>query len=124
MATLEEVTEEQATNRVGNSHSIVELVLHMVAWRQFVAQRLGGNANFKVAKDHNFPSAIPLAQAVEKLKQSQVDLVNALRLFPEQKLDEIVDNKGYDFRTMIEGIAHHDLYHTGQIALLKKLKAN
>lgn len=122
MATIEEITEEQAVNRVGSSHSVIELVLHMVAWRQFVAQRLTGNSNYKVSKEDNFPRAIPLAQAVEKLKQSQDDLVSALRLFPEEKLGEMVDDKGYNFRTMVEGIIHHDLYHTGQIALLKKIK--
>lgn len=79
--------------------------------------------NYRVAKEDNFPIAIPLAQAVEKLKQSQDDLVGALTSFPTEKLGEMVDNKGYDFLTMIEGIVHHDLYHTGQIALLKKVKA-
>ena len=123
MATVKEITEAEAANRVGSSNSIVELVLHMIAWREFVTQRLRGNSNYKVSKEGNFPGAIPLAQAVEKLVQSQDDLVSALRLFPEEKLSEIVDNKEYDLRTMIEGIVHHDLYHTGQIALLKKVKA-
>ncbi|MCA4897573.1 MAG: DinB family protein [Bacteroidota bacterium] len=124
MATVKEITEAEAANRVGSSHSIIELVLHMIAWREFVTQRLKGNSSYKVSKEGNFPRAIPLAQAVEKLVQSQDDLVSALRLFPEEKLSEIVDNKEYDFRTMIESIVHHDLYHTGQIALLKKVNAN
>jgi hypothetical protein len=41
---------------------------------------------------------------------------------PNEKLQEVVPGRKYKFFTMIHGIIHHDLYHTGQIVLLKKLQ--
>jgi hypothetical protein len=37
------------------------------------------------------------------------------------KLDDQVAGKAYDIAHMIRGAAQHMAYHTGQIALLKKL---
>jgi hypothetical protein len=35
-------------------------------------------------------------------------------------LTEIVPGRDYDFYTLIHGIIHHDIYHSGQVSMIKK----
>jgi len=41
---------------------------------------------------------------------------------PDQRLTEQVPGKTYNIRFMLEGVAQHELYHAGQIAILKKAR--
>ena len=59
------------TLRVGNGHSIVEIVMHMVAWRKFVTERLKGNNDFDIDDQNNFPSMSDCQKAKVELKKSQ-----------------------------------------------------
>jgi len=119
---LEGITSEQATNSIGNSHTIIELLAHMTAWRIFVVKKLEGDQDYKVTEDLNFPVVSDLQKTIAGLEESQVRLLDALAQFPESQLHEIVPHSSYNysFYTLLHGIVHHDLYHLGQIALLKK----
>lgn len=123
MDTLSDITPEQSQNRLPNSHSIIELVLHMTVWRKFVLQKLMGNDSYRVSDAENFPQSTTWHEALINLEQSQTELIAAMKDFPESRLSDSVQGSHYKypFRTMLEGIIHHDLYHTGQIALLKKI---
>ena len=46
--------------------------------------------------------------------------MEALRSFPEDKLHEKVAGREYDFYIMLHGIIQHDIYHSGQIMVIKK----
>jgi hypothetical protein len=50
-------------------------------------------------------------------------LVDAVEEFDEGRLAERVGNDWFTFQDLILGAAAHDLYHAGQIQLLKKLLA-
>jgi len=119
---LETVTASMAIQQASTAHTIIELVLHMAAWRNFVSKRLTGNNDFEVSEMDNFPKGTDWAAAIEALRQSQEELVSAIKSFPEEKWDDIVPTRTYDFYTMLHGIIQHDIYHTGQIILLKKFK--
>ena len=41
---------------------------------------------------------------------------------PEPRLRDQVPGKDYDFYFMLHGVVQHELYHAGQIAILKKAK--
>jgi hypothetical protein len=41
----------------------------------------------------------------------------------DERLDDTVSGKGYSIYVMLHGVIQHDLYHAGQIALLKKALA-
>ena len=118
---VEEVNADQANQRVGDSHSILELVMHMTAWRNFVCEKIEGNAEYDVNEAMNFPTEGSWTKAVEALKKSQTRLMKLLEQFPLEKLEEKVPGRPFKFSVMLHGIIHHDLYHTGQIVLLKKL---
>lgn len=118
--TLKEITERNALNKVGDSHTTVQLIAHMAAWRNFVIEKLAGNDAYDVSEDVNFPSKPNLQESIIALMQSQEKLMWAIEQFPEERLRDKVPHREYSFQTMLHGILHHDLYHLGQLGLLKK----
>ena len=122
--TLSTITSETSSNRLANTHSIIELVLHMTAWRNFVISKLEGK-DYKVTDEMNFPKSTDWSKAVKELEESQGKLLALVESFPVEKLSELVPhpNAKYTFYTMLQGIIHHDLYHAGQIILISKATA-
>lgn len=116
-----------AARPIKNAHTIWELVLHIAAWDNAVLRRTGGSAVALTAKQ-NFPPVKDTSQAswqkaVEHLKRTHEDLIKAVAGFPDSRLQEQVPGKTssyYSFYYMFSGIVQHELYHAGQIALLKK----
>ena len=71
------------------------------------------------------PSETAWHKALDHIKRAHNELVNSVKMFPESRLSERVPGKThdyYDFYYMFSGIVQHELYHAGQIALLKKFK--
>lgn len=48
------------------------------------------------------------------------NLLKILPDFEERKFDELIPGKNYTYYTAILGLIQHNIYHAGQIALLKK----
>jgi uncharacterized damage-inducible protein DinB len=117
---VKDIDDKTAKKKIGNSHSIVQLVLHMVAWRIFVTKRLLGNATFELTDADNFPDETSWAVAYQKLEQSQAELLSAIETVSDSLLHENVSNRKYDFFVLLHGVIHHDIYHIGQIQLIKK----
>jgi uncharacterized damage-inducible protein DinB len=118
-----------AAHPIKNAHSIWELVLHVAAWDGAVLRRTGGAA-VHLSDKQNFPPVLDTSEAawqkaVQHLKQTHNDLVKAVAAFPDSRLQEQVPGKKakfHNFFYMFSGIVQHELYHAGQIALLKKFK--
>jgi uncharacterized damage-inducible protein DinB len=116
-----------AAHPIKDAHSIWELVLHIAAWDGAVLKRTGGTA-VQLSDEQNFPpvkntSESAWSQAIEHAKRTHNELVHAVAAFPDARLAEQVPGKNesyYDFFYMFSGIVQHELYHAGQIALLKK----
>lgn len=116
-----------AAHPIKNAHSIWELVLHIAAWDKVATTRTGGKAA-KLTDQQNFPpvedkSEAAWRRAVEHLKQTYETLIKAVEAFPDSRLQEQVPGKTakyYNFFYLFAGIVQHELYHAGQIALLKK----
>jgi uncharacterized damage-inducible protein DinB len=105
-------------------HSIWELVLHIAAWDGAACRRLAGEkiqltgtANFPVVPK---PTEAAWRKAVTHAKRTHDGLVKSVAGLPESRLRERVPGKKYDFYFMLHGVAQHELYHAGQIAILKK----
>jgi len=113
-----------AAHPVPNVHSIWELVLHIAAWDGAGSRRLDGHkCQLKGAK--NFPPVLTPTEAewrkaVASAKQAHDSLVSTVASLSDERLRDLVPGKRYDFYHMLHGIAQHELYHAGQIALLKK----
>jgi uncharacterized damage-inducible protein DinB len=118
-----------AARPITNAHSIWEILLHIAAWDDAVRRRTGGPA-VTLTDQQNFPpvkdtSDAAWRQAIDSVKQTHNELIKAVAGFPDSRLQEQVPGKTqnyYNFFYMFSGIVQHELYHAGQIALLKKFQ--
>ena len=129
LALLEGVTAAQASaHPIPGAHSIWELTLHIAAWEDACRRRLEGDPA-QLSDDENFPplgdtSEAAWESAKELLRDNHQHLLNALATLDDSRLDQpIIDNSEIPFSSVyvtLHGGVQHDLYHAGQIAILKK----
>ncbi len=119
---LRDITPGLALKKLADTHSIIELVAHMTAWRTFVIRKLEGDDQFTVEDPMNFPEVTDWPDVLQGLFESQAKLISTLQNFPGSRLHEVVPHGSYRYTyyALLHGIIHHDVYHTGQISLLKK----
>lgn len=126
MEILANVTAEQATARpIASAHTIWEIALHIAAWESAVLRGVKGEAIGPMPDAENFPlvddaSEEAWRKTIEKLKQGNEALREAIMTLEDERLSEIVVGTSYSIYFMLHGVIQHDLYHAGQIALLKK----
>jgi uncharacterized damage-inducible protein DinB len=125
---LEDVDAGTAAARpLADVHSIWELVMHVAVWDEVAMVRLGGKKCQPTGTD-NFPLVPKVTEAawrkaVIEAKRAHDKLVKKVAALPDSRLRERVPGKRYDFYHMLHGIAQHELYHAGQIAILKKARS-
>ncbi|HBH24118.1 MAG TPA: DinB family protein [Cytophagales bacterium] len=122
---LQGISAEEAFHKYESIHSIAELVMHMTAWRQFAIKRLQGDMSFELSESNNWGKVGEQTETQwyyiqNQLESTQEKLCELLDDVEDQHLNDQVHNKGYDFYTLLHGIIQHDIYHIGQIILLKK----
>jgi uncharacterized damage-inducible protein DinB len=126
-ALLRGVTAAQAAQRpVPNAHTIWELVLHTAAWDRVVCERILGGKTIELPTEQNFPTVVDASdaawkKALKELEKQHRALSAAMLKFPPAKLDRNLSGGDYTFYVTMHGAVQHDLYHAGQIAILKKL---
>ncbi len=123
---LDGVTGEQAASRtIPAAHTIWEIVLHVTQWENVVAGYLAGETYTRLPPDKDWPPVPAPSEAAWRgvllsLDQSHRRLRQAIARFPETKLADTVPGAQDSFYVVLHGVVQHDLYHAGQIALLKK----
>jgi uncharacterized damage-inducible protein DinB len=125
LAILEGVGAAEAAGRpVPGGHSFWELVLHIATWDDVVRRRLEGERAASLSAEQDWLRAEAGEDAWEAAKRRLVQNHERLRLaieaFDDRRLDETVPGAEYSFYVMLHGVVQHDLYHAGQMALLKK----
>ena len=126
---LRGLTPRQALWRPGpRRHCIWDLVLHTAYWKYAVRRRLGGGARGAFARaPSNWPRlpANPDAGAwradVALLEAEHAALRRTVAGLAATELDARSAKGTWRQREQIHGVAAHDLYHAGQIQLLKRL---
>jgi len=123
---LEGVTAEQAAQRpIGQGHSIWELVQHVTAWINEVIRTLDGETYAVLPTEQDWP-AISAADdaawqsALAILESSMDALYDAVLELPDEKLDELVPGQDFSYFWMLNGVVHHNTYHSGQVGILRK----
>ena len=122
---LKDVSAQQAAaHPVAGAHSIWELVNHIGAWNAILAQRASGTA-VAVTSEQDWPpvtdrSAEGWKRSLEQMRASRAQLRGAVLKLNDPQLDEIAPGKDHSIYVMLHGGVQHDLYHAGQIAVLKK----
>ena len=128
---LKGVPAERASARpIKNAHSIWELLLHIAAWDSAVRRRMTG-VPVTLSDAENFPpvtdtSEAAWAKSLAEVRRTHEQLIAAVSALPDARLYEMVPGKEkegahYTFYYMLQGVVQHELYHAGQIALLKKM---
>ncbi|MHB1326608.1 MAG: DinB family protein [Gemmatimonadales bacterium] len=128
---LQDVTAREARVRpLPAAHSIWELVLHMTGWKAEVRSRLGGAAA-GTPPQGDWP-AVPdrddqWTDALATLAATHEDLLDAIRSASDATLEGPVRDErnpalgtGLTQWQTLRGILQHDVYHLGQISLLKR----
>jgi uncharacterized damage-inducible protein DinB len=123
---LEGITAQQAAAQpLGAVHSIWEIVLHIAAWEGAGARRLRGD-RAQLSSEEDWPvvtasSQEAWQQTMKALKQGNEELRSAISRLDESRLNQpILEGMSSVYQTL-HGIVQHDLYHAGQIAILKKM---
>lgn len=115
-----------AARPVAGAHSILEIVLHAAVWKRVVVERLRGQ-DPRPTGEKDWPSAGNVSEAAwhkakAELENAHRQLEQSVAALREERLADVVPGHDYNFYVMLQGAAQHDLYHGGQIALLKKGK--
>ena len=126
MSLLDGVTaQEAAAHPIPGAHSIWELTLHIAAWDDACRRRLEGDPA-QLTGDENWRPITDTSEAAwEQTKRELIDkhrgLLNAISAIDDSRLDQsiIATGEASAYVTLHGGV-QHDLYHAGQIAMLKK----
>ncbi len=128
MEVLEGVTPESAAARpINGAHSIWEIVSHIHAGREIVRRRLEGDTEMarETTERDWWPGLSDTgAEAwdalLAALETSNNALLSVISKLDDARLDEPVLKNMSTVYVTLHGLVQHDLYHAGQIALLKK----
>jgi len=126
---LKGVTAEQAAARpIPGAHTIAELVAHITTWRDFAIHILRGEFDYRVeiGSDADWRPSDGLTaegweQIKDRLQRTQEDLLDLLEQASDDILDQQAGDRPFTVRVIIDGVIDHDIYHGGQMVLLKKM---
>ena len=112
------------------SHNVWELVLHAAFWKHIVRLRVEGRPGSEAfpRPGRNFPKLPARTDAaawkadVALLKRQHELLRRAVERLPASRIGARVGRSRWTAAEVLFGVAAHDVYHTGQIQLLKTLR--
>jgi hypothetical protein len=110
-----------------HSHSLIELLYHMITWAEFTLKRLEGAREPDMAAFEELdwreidPKKHTWKKGLTSFKSIHKKILQLLKKKDDAFLKEIVDYRNYNVRFLINGMIQHNIYHIGQIAYLKKL---
>lgn len=121
---LSDVTFEKASAKQSNAHNIWEIVLHISTWINESRRRIEGEfSDLPPAED--WPAAEELttaswAETLKTLEGRQKKLLESVSKLRDEDLEKKAAGQTYSIYFLLHGLAQHNLYHAGQIAILKK----
>jgi len=124
--------EDAAWKPAADAHSIWQIALHMIGWREEVARRATGAPAQEPAGGDWPPVGDPTPErwsaTLASLDAAHTRLVEAVRDMSDARLLEPTNDPrnrplgaGVSYYELFHGIVQHDAYHAGQIAILKKI---
>jgi hypothetical protein len=127
---LRGVTAEQAAWRpAAGRHNIWELAVHAAYWKYAVLRKLRREVrgSFPLKGSNWFPRPVEPDERAWKedlrlLEQMHRELRRAVAELAGGALDQVPEGSKTKLVDLILGIACHDVYHAGQVQLLKRLQ--
>jgi hypothetical protein len=113
-------------------HNIWEIVVHAAYWKYAVRRRLARDKRGSFALNGSNWFARPPGKGLDRAWAGDVRLLvgehrrlhEAIAAIPARDLDRPVGGQSTTAAQLIRGIAAHDLYHAGQIQLIKRLHSD
>src|SRR5262245_5928356 len=115
--------DDAAAHPIAGAHSIWEIVLHLTSGYILVLRRVRGE-RADLSQEEEWPpvpecSSEAWRQSQHTLDQLNQQLQSAVRAFPSERLSQEMGSR-YSANVQFCGTPQHDLYHAGQIVMLKK----
>ncbi|MDP2052607.1 MAG: DinB family protein [Acidobacteriota bacterium] len=111
------------------AHNIWELTVHAAYWKYDIRRRLTGEKAHSFAIEGSNFWTRPLEgtpgewrRDLRLLEDEHAKLRAAVAAFPASRWTRQAPGKPFNFEGLVRGVAAHDLYHAGQIQLLKRLQ--
>jgi len=116
--------EQAAAKPIPAAHSIWELVLHIAGWNETFAARLEGKNQLEPV-DGDFPAVAERSPrawqaALERLRRSHEKMLEVFAKQAESNFANQFDDRDYTLSFFLHGTVRHIVYHSAQIAILKK----
>lgn len=124
--TIKDINWRQAQQQTtGSSNTIASLLHHLYYWNGILMQRINGiNPSIPDANGYDvgeLKNENDWNTLKEKTHQSFIQLADAVKTFPEEKLSEPYAAGKSSYYKNFQGIVEHAHYHLGQMVILKKL---
>ena len=110
-------------------HNIWELVVHAAYWKYAVHRRLTGEKRGSFPLEGSNFWVRPIEGTFGEWKRDVALLVSehaalraAVAAFPKARWSKRATGSPFTFAALVRGAAAHDLYHAGQIQILKRLQ--
>ncbi len=115
-----------------NHHSIAEILLHMISWTNEVLERINGKSatlpakgDWPIVETYTLESWLKI---VSEFESKNKNLISSISNKSDDFLMLITDSNRLNFLgsgvsnyDLVNGLIHHHIYHSGQIALLNKM---
>lgn len=113
-----------AARPITGAHSIWELSLHIAAWNKAAVRRLSGD-RAELPDEENFPPVNDTSdeawqRTLDLLRSNHRELHEAISGLDDARLDQPILEGMSSVYVTLHGVIQHNIYHAGQIALLKK----
>lgn len=124
---LRGVTAAEASRRPApGRHNIWEIAVHAAYWKYTVRRRILGEkrGSFPLEGSNWFVrprSGADWRKELALLGETHRSLRRAIASLDDAGLRRKTDGSRYSIAATIRGVANHDLYHAGQIQLIKRL---
>jgi len=126
MELLNEVDFEMAsTHKLNNVHNIWEILLHISAWIKFTRKTLDDEPlPTRLDETEDWPPISNVnsknwEDSVKSFQNENELLLKKLSKIDDSKLSDIVPGRNYSYYFLLHGVVQHNLYHAGQISLIK-----
>ena len=119
---LDGVSDEQAKQHpIKGAHSIFELVTHVRTWMDVAAKRIASSEEvLTTVEDWTDISRSSWPAALEELEHAESRLADAVARLSTERLEQKVPGQPHSIHGEVLGVLQHNVYHAGQIALLKR----
>jgi hypothetical protein len=131
MGSLRGVALDEALFRPNSHrHNIWELAVHAAYWKYAVRRRLNGDkrgsfaypgSNFFPRPDERGASEVAWRDDLKLLRSEHRALRAVVDALRPAELSKLSPKKSWTVADTVAGVASHDIYHAGQIQILRRL---